>query len=189
MRKINSSSVILLMTLCILSGCAGRRAITFLSQEPGSVVTLVPMDNPESQGKQLTNPVTLNTASMAGKAVRISAQGRAPHYWFAPGDSGRRIEIKVKTLPACNQQIGDKNRPVRLLLKAYQALSTNDPNLARELARKAAEVDPTLAGPYIIIGLAATNQGAKEEARVAFNKARALDPDDADIGELLRLAQ
>ena len=135
-------------------------------------------------------PTTLFADRLRGKAVRISAQGKAPSYWFTPNETGHRVEIRVKQLSVCgNSNEANRNRPVRLVLKAYQALSANDYALARDLAKKASEIDATLAGPYIITGLSFYNEGKKQDARLSFNKARALDPEDQDINQLLRMVE
>jgi tetratricopeptide (TPR) repeat protein len=163
--------------------------MTFASLEPGSELTLVPLDNPDSAGTKLKNPATLPTAALSKQAIRIASTGKSPIYWFAPTESGRRLDIRIKQLPACSVTEINRNRPVRVLLKAYQALTAKDYNLAHQLSAQAGEIDPTLSAPYIISGLAWLQQGKGEDARVAFNKARALDPEDQDIVELLRLAQ
>jgi len=126
---------------------------------------------------------------MAGKAVRISAVGKASQYWFPPDDSARRIDVKIRQLTACQTNERNSNRPVRLIMKAYQALSAKDLRMAKDLAAKAAELDPALAAPFIITGLSFYQEGRRDLARGAFNKARALDPEDVEISELLRLVQ
>jgi len=163
--------------------------MTFYSLEPGSDMSLVPLDNPDSTGTKLKNPATLNTIQLQKQAVRISSTGKSPVYWFAPGESGRRMDIRIKQLPVCTTNDGNRNRPVRVLLKAYQALSAKDYSLARQLATQASEFDATLSAPLIISGLAFLQENRREEARLAFSKARALDPEDQEIVELLRLAQ
>jgi len=163
--------------------------VTFSSQEPGSQLALVALDAPEAGGTALSNPVTVDSARLEGRALRISSSGKAPVYWLIPEDSGRRLDIRMRSLPSCAQGEQNRNRPTRLVLKAYQALSAKEFNLARELATKASEVDPSIAAPFIIVGLAYLQEGRREQARVAFNKARALDPEDQDLLELLRLAQ
>ncbi len=169
--------------------CAGGRQLTVSSQEPGSIISIVPLDNPDGAVQTVANPYTALSGKLSGKAIRITAVGKSPQYWFPPDDSSRRIEVKVKNLPPCSNGEGNRNRPMRLLLKAYQALTSKDYNLARELCLKAAQIDPTLAGPLIIQGLTYFQEGKRTEARVAFNKARALDPEDQEIVELLRMVQ
>jgi hypothetical protein len=174
-----------------LISCASQRnSVTIATGEPGSQISLVPMDNPDGLGTILPNPATLPAERLRGHALKIAAAGKAPSYWFAPSEAATRVLIRVRQLNSCGSQ-NDKNpnRPVRLLLKAYQALSANDYTLARDLAKKASEIDPTLAGPHIITGLTFYNEGKKQEARLSFNKARALDPEDQEIGQLLRMVE
>lgn len=189
MRNPTKSGITAAVICVALTGCGGGRTITFQSTEPGSVITVVPVDNPEGSSAPGTNPFTTTSDKMAGKAIRISAIGKASQYWFPPDDSARRIDVKIRQLSACQTSEKNNNRPVRLIMKAYQALSAKDLRLAKELASKAAELEPALAAPFIITGLSFYQEGRRDQARVAFNKARALDPEDAEISELLRLVQ
>ena len=173
----------------VLTGCGGERTITFQSSEPGSQITIVSLDNPEGNAPPSANPLVTSSGKLLGKAVRIGAVGKASQYWFPPDDSARRIDVKVRQLTACSANEKNQNRPVRLIMKAYQALSAKDLRLAKELAQKASDVDPNLAAPLIITGLAFYQEGQRDQARVAFNKARSLDPEDTEIGELLRMVQ
>lgn len=189
MKNLNLFAAVVTLLWLVLPGCGGERQITFSSSEPGSIITVVPMDNPEGSSAPSPNPFVTTSTNMAGKAVRIAAAGKAAQYWFPPDDSARRIDVKVRQLSACQVQEKNNNRPVRLIMKAYQALSAKDLRLAKELAQKAADVDATLAAPLIITGLAFYQEGRRDQARVAFNKARSLDPEDSEIGELLRMVQ
>ncbi len=189
MRTPTKSGVTAIFVCVALAGCGGGRTITFSSQEPGSVITVVPMENPEGSSPPSPNPFTTSSDKMAGKAIRISAVGKSSQYWFPPDDSARKIDVKIRQLTACSTQEKNNNRPVRLIMKAYQALSAKDLRMAKELASKAAELDPALAAPFIITGLSFYQEGRRDQARVAFNKARSLDPEDIEISELLRLVQ
>ncbi len=189
MKNKTNFAIALGLTWLVLPGCGGERTITFSSSEPGSVITVVPLDNPEGSSAPSTNPFVATSDKLVGKAVRIGAAGKSSQYWFPPDDSARRIDVKVRQLSACQVNDKNNNRPVRLIMKAYQALSAKDLRLAKELAQKAADVDATLAAPLIITGLAFYQEGKRDQARLAFNKARSLDPEDAEIGELLRMVQ
>lgn len=160
-----------------------------MAQEPGSQVSLVPLDSPESEGTKLRNPASVDISGLKNKAVRISAAGKASQYWFSAPSSGPRLQVKVKRLGSCEGQEGNRNRPMRLMLKAYQALYSKDYSLARELAGKAGVVDATLAAPHIIIGLAYLKEGDRQKALGSFNQAQALDPEDNEIGTLIRTSQ
>ncbi len=177
------------IVLLLFGACAGRRTVTFLVQEPGSQVALVPLESPDSEGTKLRNPATVEMAAMRNKAVRVSAQGKASQYWFSAPSNGPRLQVKVKRLGSCEGQEGNRNRPARLLLKAYQALYSKDYSLARDLATRAGLIDSTLAAPHIIVGLTYLKENDRQKALAAFNQAQALDPEDSEIGSLIRTAQ
>jgi tetratricopeptide (TPR) repeat protein len=173
----------------LLGACAGRRSITFVVQEPGSQLAVVPMDSPESEGNKIRNPVTMDLATLKNNAVRISATGKASQFWFAAPAAGPRLQIKVKRLGSCEGTESNRNRPTRLILKAYQSLYSKDYQLARELAGRAVAIDNTLAAPHIITGLSFLKEGERQKALASFNQAQALDPEDSEIGALIRTAQ
>lgn len=81
------------------------------------------------------------------------------------------------------------NKMQRMLLKSYEALLSDDPGLARELADQLSKEAPDLASPFIIIGLSHLRSGNRAEARNAFAKAQTLDPEDPSTSELMRLTQ
>lgn len=178
--------VFFLSIFWLIASCSGKRTITFASLEPGSQISVVPLDSPDSEGRKVRNPAQLDAGLLTKEAVRISATGKASQFWFMPDNKGQRLQIKVKSLPSCDNAEGGRNRSTRLLLKAYQALYAKDYRMARELAGNASVIDATLAAPHIIAGLAYLREGDKENARTSFNKAKALDPEDAEIDVLLR---
>jgi tetratricopeptide (TPR) repeat protein len=184
--------VTIFLGLSFVIGCGSvKRGIMVSSSETGSVISLVPFDNPESAGEKLTNPANFTSDKLNNRAIKIVAPGKAPEYWFVPGGNPKRLDIKVRQMAACTgaNNEANKNRPIRFLLKGYQALSSEDYNLALEMAKQAESLDATLAAPHIISGLALLRQGKKEEARVSFNKAKTLDPEDRDIVDLLQMTQ
>ncbi len=157
-------------------------------------MSLVPLQNIQSSGKTLPNPVTFDSSLLRNSALKVSAPGKATLFWIAPTTPGQGAEIKIKELQGCSEKENKaagtfQNRPIRILIKAYQALFARDLGVARDLAAKVAELEPNLAAPHIIIGLAFNYEGQKEQARVSFNRAAALDPEDAEIGQLVRMTQ
>ncbi len=77
----------------------------------------------------------------------------------------------------------------RLLLRAYQALSRQDYAMAQDLANKLSAVSPELAAPLIVKGLALMQEGRKDEARSVLTAAKALDPEDKDIDQLIEITR
>jgi hypothetical protein len=170
--------------------CSSTPGVDVTSKVAGSKVTLVSLDNLGSAGKPVGNPAHLDLKQVNGSAVRVDAEGKAPVYLVFQPPAKNKVSLTLKELPVCSAANEvNRNKPVRLVMKAYQALSEEDWNLARQLATKASELDATLAAPHIIQGLALFRSGNRAGARGAFNTAKALDPDDIDILELLRMVQ
>ena len=173
----------------LAGGCAtSRRELVIQSLEPGSTLTRVPLQSPEDSGTSLKNPSVVPISQLKGQFIRISAPNRIPQNWIVLDESATKIGVVIRRLRDTSQR-ENRNPPVRLVLKAYQALASNDPKSARELASRAAQLDAQLAAPHIILGLLYLNEKKLEDARVSFTKARNLDPDDKDIDVLLKSAQ
>lgn len=184
-------------TLCVvavvgftlfLNGCSSQPAkVTFSSDEAGTA-KLLPLANLAAPGQDLgAFPVTITRDKFPGHAVQLAAKGRSPQYWIVNSDPEARLQFKVKFLPPIVNAEGENhNRPYRVLMKAYQSLSASDYKMAREYSQKLAELEPSISAPYIILGIAALQQGKSDEARVALNKAKVLDPEDVEITELLK---
>lgn len=182
-------SVFVLAGLAIGACSSAPPKVTFTSEEPGTA-KLLTLANLQAPGQELGNlPVSVPRDKLTGRAVQLAAKGRSPQYWIVNADPDSRLQFKVKFLPPLPTSDGggaNHNRPFRVLMKAYQSLSSNDWKMAREYAAKLVELDPALAAPYIIVGIAALEQGKADEARTALNKARVLDPEDSEIAELLK---
>jgi tetratricopeptide (TPR) repeat protein len=102
-------------------------------------------------------------------------------------DEDKKKENAAPTVPSV--PLAALNKSHRLLLKAYEALMSNDLALARDLADKLANEVPDLASPFIIIGLSYLQAGDRQNARIAFSKASNLDPEDPSTRELMQLTQ
>jgi predicted Zn-dependent protease len=171
-----------------LAGCSSPPSrVTFTSTEPGTA-KLLPLNNLSAPGQDLGNfPVSLPKDRLVGKAVQLSAKGRSPQFWIVQSEPDSRLQFNVKFLPpVAGQDNVNHNRSYRVLMKAYQALSSNDFKMAKEYSQKLVELDPAISAPYILIGIAALEEGKNEEARAALNKAKVLDPEDTEILELLK---
>jgi len=183
---------LLFLWICAASfmSCGAPRTVSLQSQEVGSQISLVSLETLESPGTTLSNPASLERSTLVGKAVRFSAPGKSPQYWLLLDDADR-FEVRVKQLFACEAATveGNRNRPIRLLMKAYQALSSGDFRTAKELASKASEMNAALAAPYIVKGLAHFRLGEKDAARAAFTQAKGLDPEDGEIEQLIRMVE
>src|SRR5262249_22605371 len=146
-------------------------------------------------------PVSVDLGKVNGKVLRVTQDKKIPEYWIVSCDTRRdRLEAKLRlhdapTIegPAIAQEkkeekkdTSDKkecekvpaapslsaiNRSHRQLLRAYEALISEDAALARDLADQLAKDSPELAAPFIIIGLSYLQEGDRDQARRAFTKA------------------
>jgi hypothetical protein len=177
-----------------LAGCA-QQEIEFTADEPVQV-ELRPLASPYDAGEVVGDtPQKVPLAKLNGKVVRLSHAGKEAQYWLFSPVSGSKAAVKVKLNPApaaedkSSDRAVDANITSRLLIKACGALHAGDYKLARELAGKVSDVAPTLAAPYVLVGLSHLQEGRKADAKGALSKAKALDPSDQEVDELLKLAQ
>lgn len=138
------------------------------------------------------------------RRTRLTAKLRLPDA-PAPTDCAAQIAAAKKEVEAQPQQqapqqaqaapavpsvpVAALNKTHRLLLKAYEALISDDLPLARDLAQQLATQVPELASPFIIIGLTHLRAGDQENARLSFTKAASLDPEDDATKELMQMTQ
>ena len=178
-------------------GCATK---TLTIKAAGAAkVNLVQPSRPDEDGLSLgETPVTLDLDRAEGRIIRVSQKGKLPVYWLVSDAVGdvTTAEIKLFDAPAAekidekgNAERGESrathNRIMRLILRSYQALTGNRLGEAKQLADQAAAIDPQLAAPHVIKGLALYQEGKAEEARTELTKAQALDPEDKDIDTLI----
>lgn len=151
------------------------------------------MNDPSGDGQIIGElPSTIELPKLEGKVVKIASEGFVPQYWIAKDfvASNTKVNISLVPLPEDKEKnAGGKavntNLAFRLLLKGYGAISKGNLALGRELAAKLEELEPTLAAPHILSGIAFFSEGKKQEARTAFEKAVALDPEDTEIKKMI----
>ena len=184
--------------VCILS-ISGCRTKTFTFKAgKGAKVSLVSPNKLDDDGTVLgETPISVELKKLVGKVIKISQNGKLPVYWFVTDTAGDNTEANIKLLDdptAIGEKSNDSkldpkvaaNRLLRLLMRSYQALSGKRFKDARELADQAGKIDPEIAAPLLIKGLAYYQEGNIAEAKAALAKAQALDPEDKDIGTLLK---
>lgn len=178
------------------AGCA-TDTITFNANQKATL-SLVSLTDPSGEGQILGElPSTIELPKLEGKVVRIFAEGHAPQYWIAKDFVANTTKVNVSLVPLAGDEKGkggagkgaSNNLAFRLLLKGYGAISKGNWSLGREFAAKLEELEPTIAAPHIITGIAYFSEGKKAEARIAFEKAFALDPDDAEIKKMIDAAK
>ncbi len=181
--------IMLMVALICVASCADKQTISFSSDEPLSKLAIVNLDSIESEAETLTNGAKIRVSKLSGKAVKISSTGKSSFFWLLPKTKNGNTQIRIKKLPSCETHEENRNRPIRFLLKAYQALYSNDFNTAIKMSETASSFDPLLAAPHIISGLSYLKQKKIPEAKTAFLKAQALDPEDKEIEVLLKMVQ
>lgn len=184
-----------------VGSCATTKTIT-VSASDKATVTAVPLASPDDKGDLLgETPVTVNLNQLDGKVVRLNAPGKLPLYWVVTDVAGDSTEAKfnLQENPLYRDKAGKSDAPIdrktamnrilRLLMQSYKALSAKDYALSKDLAKKAIDIDPELAAPLIIRGMALLKEGKVDEARAALSQAKALDPEDANIDQLLKVTK
>ncbi len=198
-----NKSRLLPLTLVILSnipnwGCATK---TLKIKTSGTAaVSLIQPSKPDDDGVSLGDtPVTLTLDRAVGRVIKVSQKGKVPVYWLVSDAVGdvTTAELKLVDEPVVekgqdknNAERVDprttNNRIMRLILRSYQALTGNRLSEAKQLADQAAAIDPQIAAPHVIKGLAFYQEGKVEDARTELTKAQALDPEDKDIDTLIK---
>ena len=188
----------LVLALGLLSqSCAltGLRTITFRTDGQGTV-SLVNWETLETNGEILgTTPVTVELDRIGENIVKITGPGKAPQFWVFEKMLGENLnarlvltDVPVRTSNEDVQAL-DPNESHRLLMKEYKALAEGDLTLAKDLSAQHMTMQPKLAAPLIINGLACLQEGDKARAHTAFTKAKGLDPADKDIDKLIEATQ
>lgn len=177
-------------------GCAKNQA-RFESSDP-AVVSLVSWNSLNSNGKVLgQTPVTVELGEIpSDQVIKISAPDRAPQFWVFTETYGDQLDVKLALAPIPektklleSQITVDQNESHRLLMKAYQALTAGNNDLAMRLSDQLSKLSPKLAAPFIVKGLAHLNLNQRGQAKTAFDQAKTLDPKDVDIDQLLKAVQ
>ena len=188
----NILSLFSLVSAAILFSCATPQ-LTIQSTPKARVEDLRPDSNDGGSFVGET-PLTVDRSKIEKGLIKLSAPGRESVYITSACNPADETKIRVK-LPDALQCAGGResavplNKAMRLLLKAYQALSQKDLITAKDLAKQAADMAPGLAAPHIVAGLAALQAGNKEEARTEFGRAQSIDPDDRELDELAKSAK
>lgn len=191
--------IVVLLLLYPTLACA-TKVVNFKTNGPAKVSILESgkLDAPTNPIGE--TPLTIEVDKLRGKVVKITQPGAAPIYWTMADVAGDSIDANLSFIPdptaaptsngAGEGRVDTRattNRIVRLLLRSYQALAGKRFDAARELAGQAAAINPEVSGPHVIEGLALFQLGRSDEAKTSLLKAKALDPEDKDIDELLEV--
>jgi hypothetical protein len=185
------------------TACTGG-SVTFESG-PGTAASLVTWDRLDKDGTSLgPMPVTVANQDLAGKVVKLTAKGKDPVFWVLEESTAEAMKVHLE-LPTTQCSVQDNvaakkdgplklvpdvdNRLMRLTLRAYKALWSQDLELTRRLASELHDLRPELAVSSLLTGLASLAGGERQQARTALTAAKTLDPEDPDIDELLKMAE
>lgn len=75
---------------------------------------------------------------------------------------------------------------VRTLLRAYGEVAREKYREGLALAEKAVALNPSVAGPHLVVAIAKKGLGDVQGARDALVTAKGLDPQDADVEKMLK---
>lgn len=186
--------------ILLISNCASK-TITF-SANTKAELSLVSIGSTGGNGKIIGElPQTIEVATLEKNIMKVSAEDHVPQYWLVKDVVAENTNItlvlekqiqkpeeKKDDKKDDNKPANSKNISARLLLKSYGALVKGQFDIAKELAKKLEAIEPDLAAPHLLQGLALIRQGNNSEAKIAFEKASALDPDDSEIKKLIDVA-
>ena len=196
----NVGKLFCLFAFFVTSACGTTSTVRFETKAKATL-SVVEWGQLDRQGKELgETPQDVEIDEIKDKVLKIEAPGKTPQYWVFTEKGGEEFEAKL-TLTDIGESSGtgsgkgggvggggastfDINETHRLLMKSYQSLASGDLTAATAFAKKLNEIEPRLAAPHIIIGLAAIQKGEKDTARLSFDKAKTLDPKDGDIEKL-----
>ena len=188
-----TSAILLLFLFLTASSCVNKK-LTIESSEKLTVST-VNSNALGGPGKALgTTPVTIALDTVQNEIIKIEGEGKLPQYIFITDLVGEETTANIDLLNDGQVAADDQDKEVatanlthRLLLQAYQALTKDDYTTAKKLATKITEIQPRIAAPLIIQGIAFMQEGNMREARASLQEAKALDPEDNDIDQLLKI--
>lgn len=189
-------------------GCASK-TIAFSANEKATL-SLVSFEDAGGQGTVVGDlPQTVEVDDMDGKMAKVWGKGVVPQYWVLREVLGNETKVVLRLEKTKNadddeaekkpqngepeKNAGDKtvssNLPYRLLMRAYTALANRQWKVARELAAEMNKIEGKIAAPHVITGIAYLQEGTKTDARAAFERAKAIDPEDKEIDKLMKLVQ
>jgi hypothetical protein len=178
-----------ILFFCQICSCASSQYK--ISTDSPATVTILDQKRLQPLGKPQKTPHMLDAEATTGKVIKVEAKGKIPQYWVfsAPKGDELHAQLKLSDLPPSNEGEVEKTRDAnvshRLLMKSYQAFATGDLEKAKTIATELKTVAPKIAAPSVILGLISLRQGDKNAARLLFEQAKALDPQDSDIEKLL----
>lgn len=178
--------------LAIAALCSGayscRHSLIRIESSDNAKVDIVEWDNLNGIGIAKGNvPVEFPREEVESKVLRVSGKGKLPlHvYMFEPKGEIIVTKIQLDDVPTKSSSDDEENLIFRLLIRSYQELTKKNWNESIALAEQMSKLRPKLAAPHILIGMALLKNGRADEARNSLVKARALDPSDPIINEMI----
>ena len=197
-------------TLLLVSfGCS---SVIKVSTNTEASLSLLDWSGLDGEGTLLGKaPLEIDAGTLDNKVLKISGKDKSPQYWVFTALQGRSMDLKTTLLPipdAENEEdeneddeeyeekddkdkkglIEKLNQNMRILLGSYQALARQEYEESVRLATALHKNMPDIAAPHIIMGLSFLKRQQREKARSEFKLAKALDPADPSIDELIKLS-
>lgn len=154
------------------------------------VLTAKKIGDFNDKGEVLKANTPLNVDDLKDKMVEISFKDKPPYYWVMYQPSSGDITVKVDSpnflKVAEKNTFRNPNILPRLVFMSLRALDRRDFKSANELADQIITTNPEIAIPWVIKGLVKLDEGKKPDAIASFQRAKALDPSDAEIDKILK---
>lgn len=187
-----------------LASCASNTIE--ISSADKATVSLLEIESNADETVLGETPVKVEIDKIRDKLLKATSKDKIPQYILILASLGKstkinlRLEDKIPNEDKKNKnddknkskdteyKVDQINRFLRLLLNSYKNLLSEDYELSLQMANDAKDILPEASAPSIVIGLAYMKLGQKEKAIASFNRAKSLDPQDASIDELVKIA-
>lgn len=137
-------------------------------------------------------PLTIDLDKLGNTQVTLSGETYQTQNWYFITNLEGELQISAnpENKTVCEASVKSRivseiNIFMRLILLSYQKLSEGDHAGAIALTEKAINMNPEIAAPHTIAALSYIAKSERQSARIALEKAIALDPGDQNLKNLL----
>jgi len=198
--KISCGLIVIVVTL---SNCFSK-SIRFETDGAADVYKITGEKVAGQQGKYLgKTPITVKAEELLDSQLRFrnTADPSLPdQYWYFPELMSKDTKVILgweTGTGAVTANVNQQGKPgevgsvemnvfVRTLLRAYGEVAREKYREGLALAEKAVALNPSVAGPHLVVAIAKKGLGDVQGARDALVTAKGLDPQDADVEKMLK---